>query len=168
MAIDDLSDDEFIVIVNKTVGAVLKQARTEKGWTREEMRQAMRLVRARSVQTVFNQETGIRSMMVAQFIDRCWALGVSPPDMLQQVVQRVDLELAGITVDLLGMVRNANLVALRRWAETQLAHNPDMHMVWLSPSRIQDMAALAGFTPDEIHQRLAPFTAPPRTDKHYE
>lgn len=79
---DKLVDTEF----NRVIGQILKEKRTEKGWSLLEL--SKRLNNKVSRQTLFHYENGDTKIRRNLFIDLCKVYAISPDTLLDEILIR--------------------------------------------------------------------------------
>lgn len=79
---DKLVDTEF----NKVIGQILKEKRTEKGWSLLEL--SKKLNSKVSRQTLFHYENGDTKIRRNLFIDLCKIYAISPDALLDEILIR--------------------------------------------------------------------------------
>lgn len=156
--------DDGVDSANPAIGAELRRARDTIGWTRAEL--AARLPFDIHVQTIAGYERGSVQCTVTRFIELCQAMGVSAPDVLAWAMQRAEVGLPtmGLQVDLHAVINNrsAELLPLRRWARQRLKDDlGGTGIARLTWPVVQEMATLFGVDREEFVSRLVLFTPRP-------
>ncbi|WP_103341136.1 helix-turn-helix domain-containing protein [Amycolatopsis sp. CA-126428] len=133
----------------RVLGDELRQARAERGWTREELRS--RMGGGLSLQTLATYEQGTRQCTLIRFVELCVALGESPSDLLARAHRRMAAgPETGLRLDLTRIVHSAPpaLEPLRRWAQNRLAlsASPDDAKEVIPPAAIEQLARLCGMS----------------------
>lgn len=160
-------DDEEIVnaAVAHAIGEELRRARESAGWTRADL--VARMPSDIHVQTLATYERGVRQCTVGRLVEICKTMGASAPDLLRWAVQRaeIDLPTIGLEVDLDAMLRSKEpeLLPLRRWARGRLNDDPDSGIAHLEWPVVQEMARLFDIPRAELVGYLIMFTPQPAT-----
>lgn len=145
--------------VTKSVGKEIRNVREHLGWTRGAV--VDRMSRTISVQTLANYEYGIRPCTVEMLVSICQALNVSAADVLGLALQRADIELTAVQVDLQAIVKDTqpDLRQLRRWARNRLKDEPNgSGIAHIERAVIEEMATFFGFTRVEFLKYLVGYT----------
>lgn len=145
-------------VVSRAIGEELRRAREEKGWSRGLL--VSRLPSGIGERTLLSYEHGTRQLTVLRLIEICRSLGVAPPTMLNQALQRAKIHLQNLAlqIDLHDLLndRTDKFRPMFQWARNRLNENPD-GMVELSPSSVRELAAFVGCTHQELAAYLARF-----------
>jgi transcriptional regulator with XRE-family HTH domain len=146
--------------INRAVGEEIRRARQIAKLTRSDL--VKRMGSGIKVQTLGGYERGIRQCAIARLVEICRALGVAAPEVLRLALQRVEIDLhtIGLQVDLRAVVRDrrSELVPLRRWARNRLADDPDgSGVVHLGPAVVQEMGAMLGYSRADLINYLMSF-----------
>lgn len=151
-------------IIQREVGAVLRRARDEIGWSRGYF--VTRLPSGIGARTLLSYEQGTRHLTVLRFVEVCRALEVAAPLLLNQALQRarVHLEHVVLRVDLRQLVteRDEKFLPMVMWAHNKLVRHPD-GIVAVAPSAVVEMADFMGWSRAELASYLARFV-PDLTD----
>ena len=145
--------------ITQAIGKEIRRVREHLGWTRGTV--VTRMSRTISVQTLANYEYGIRPCTVEMLVEICQPMGVSAADVLGLALQRAEVELPGVQVDLHAVVRDkqAELRQLRRWARKRLADDPNgSGVARIDRAIIEEMAVFFGFSRAEFLRHLFRFT----------
>ena len=148
-------------LITRALGEELQRARRQVGWTRAQLVQ--RMPSAIHIRTLATYEQGVRQCTVARLVEICHTLGVAATDVLGLALQRaeIDLQSIGLQIDLREVVRDdqAELESLREWANKRLADDPEgSGVIRLNRAVIGEMAILLGYTRSELVRHLARFT----------
>jgi transcriptional regulator with XRE-family HTH domain len=161
--IDDEVQDDAVAegAITRALGEELRRARDSVGWTRAEL--VERAPSDLQVRTYATYEHGSRQCTVTRFVEICAALGVSAPDVLELALQRaeVHLETIGLQVDLRALLdaEQSELEPLRRWATNRLRANTDRSGVArLTTAVLQEMAVCLDLTRAQLVRYLVRFT----------
>lgn len=146
-------------MITKPLGKEIRKVREHLGWTRGAV--VDRMSRTISVQTLANYEYGIRPCTVDMLVSICQALNVSAADVLGLALQRAEIELPGMQVDLRAVVKDnqAELRQLRRWARNRLEDDPNgSGVAHIDRAIIEEMAVFFGFSRTEFLGHLFRYT----------
>ncbi len=155
-AVDEDSDqtvvDEIDQSIVRAIGAELRRARANAGWSRPELIKHMQT--RIPVNTYACYEQGIRQCSIPRLVEICQALRVSAPELLGLALQRLELDLdrSGVRIDLRKIVDDERdeLRPLRQWANNRIkeqAHTADsdkpavVHLQW---AVVKEMATFCG------------------------
>jgi transcriptional regulator with XRE-family HTH domain len=156
---DVIHDEGPPGMITQALGKEIRRVREHLGWTRGTV--VNRMSRTISVQTLANYEYGIRPCTVEMLVAICQAMGVSAADVVGLALQRAEIELPGVHVDLRAVVRDnqAELRQLRRWARNRLADDPNgPGVARIDRAIIEEMAVFLGFSRSEFLRHLFRFT----------
>jgi transcriptional regulator with XRE-family HTH domain len=159
---DEVQDDVVAEgVITRAIGEELRRARNRVGWTRAEL--VERLHSDLRVHTYATYENGTRRCTVARFVEICSALEVPAPDILELAMQRAEINLRtiGLQVDLRALLedKQAELKPLRRWATNRLRANIDRSGVArLTTAVLQEMAVCLDLTRSQLVRYLVRFT----------
>jgi len=146
-------------LISRAVGSGLRQAREIAGWSRLQL--VVRLPSGIGDRTLLSYEHGTRHLTVIRFIEICRVLGVAPPLLLTQALQRARLELSNLVlqVDLRALIddRNDKFRPMVQWARNKLNRFPD-GIVEIKPSSVEELADFVGYSYQELVDYLARFT----------
>lgn len=141
------------------LGEELRRTRDDVGLTRAEL--VERTLTDLQVRTYATYEHGTRHCTVARFVEICAALGVAAPEVLELALQRAELHLRtiGMQVDLHALLRDrrSELRPLRRWAEARLKITKS-GVVRLPTAVLEEMAVCLGFSRTQLIRLLVSFT----------
>lgn len=144
--------------ISRAIGEELRRAREEKGWSRGHL--VTRLPSGIGERTLLSYEHGARQLTVLRLIEICRGLGVAPPTLLNQALQRARIHLQNLVlqIDLNDLLNDENekFRPMFQWARNRLSENPD-GLVELSPSSVRELAAFVGCTHHELATYLARF-----------
>lgn len=145
--------------LSRAIGEELRRERETKDWSRKQL--VARLPSNIGDRTVLSYEHGTRHMTVIRFLELCRALGISGPALLTRALQRAQLELANLElqVDLRALINDGSgkFRPLVQWARNRLNKCPDGVAV-ISPSSVEELADFVGYTHRELASYLARFT----------
>jgi transcriptional regulator with XRE-family HTH domain len=155
---DDVRDQA----VARALGEELRRARETVGWTRDEL--VDRMASEIQPRTLASYEHGSRYCTVVRLTEICRALRVSAPELLGIALQRAEIDLNNICiqVDLDALTRSDRdeLTQLRTWAKRRLAKNPDSRVAILKWDVVQEMAIFFDYTRSQLVGYLTMFTPP--------
>jgi transcriptional regulator with XRE-family HTH domain len=139
-----LADQTFL----RALGVELRRARTQVGWSTEEL--ARRVYSDVKSRTLVTYEQGTRQCTVPRLVDICQALNVSAPALLLRAMRRAAIAAASayMEVDLMAVLADEreHALPLHRWAAQRLAADPDgRDVVRLAQGAVQEMAVLLGY-----------------------
>ncbi|HEV2783476.1 MAG TPA: helix-turn-helix transcriptional regulator [Actinophytocola sp.] len=149
--------------VAQAIGMELRKARESAGLTRADV--VAMLPGKIHAQTLASYERGIRQCPVGRFIKICGAIGVSASDLLGWAMQRAEIDLQTIEVDLDAVLndKHIELLPLHRWARRRLDADPDEPgIARLDRIVVQQLATMLGLTRPEFVKHLIAFTPQPR------
>lgn len=142
----------------RAIGAELKIAREERGWTQEFL--AKRLPSGVGARTLLSYETGARTMTISRFIEICHELGVSANELLGRAFQRARIRLVEVVlqVDLVALLADdaPGLVPVHRWAHRKLRRQRS-RVAELTPDAVTELADAFGCSKHELIAYLAGF-----------
>jgi transcriptional regulator with XRE-family HTH domain len=153
------TEDEVIEkAVARALGEELRRAREAGEWSRA---QFVRLLPSGiGDRTLLAYEHGLRQLTVIRLLELTEALGVSAPDLLAQALQRTQLYLQNLVlqVDLRQLLEDNNyrFRPMFQWAKNRLNDAPD-GVVELTPSAVREIAAFLGNTHHDLATYLAKF-----------
>jgi hypothetical protein len=111
--------------------------------------------------TFLSYEHGTRHMTVLRFLESCRTLGVPGPTLLTHALQRAQVELTNLAlqVNLRALIndRNDKFRPMVQWARNKLNKHPE-GVVEVSPSSAEELADFVGYTYQELAKYLARFT----------
>jgi transcriptional regulator with XRE-family HTH domain len=140
------------------VGDELRRARQDLDWSQRELAHRVPDVNARKL---YKNEFGYRPCGLARLVNLCWAMAVSPPDLLELAMQRthLDIEMITLHVDLPSVAtdtRFTRLWSLRRWADGRLARGHHRHgMARIPPDAVATLAAALSIKTHDLAGYLA-------------
>lgn len=144
--------------VVRAIGAELKIAREERGWTQTFF--VKRMPSGVGTRTLLSYEQGTRTMTVTRFIEICHALGVSATELLGRAFQRarIRLEELVLQVDLVAVLADdaPGLVPVHRWAHRKLRRQQS-RVAELTPEAVTELADAFGCSKQELTEYLAGF-----------
>lgn len=152
--------DDQDAAVARAIGEEIRRARESVGWTRAEL--VARMPSDIHPQTLATYERGIRQCTVGRLVEICRTMGMSAPDVLSWAMQRAEIDLVtiGLQVDLRAVLADSRveLLPLRRWARGRLTDDPGAYIAHLEWPVVQEMAALFGIPRPEFVSDLIMFT----------
>lgn len=157
---DGVDVDVADSVITRALGTELRRARNRVGWTRDEL--ARQMPSGLHPRTLATYEDGSRQCTVLRLVEICLALGIAAPDVLGLALQRaeVDLDAIRLQVDLHAIMRDERkeLERLRQWAQKRLENDPNApDVVRLESAAIREMAVLLDYTPSDLFRHLAQF-----------
>jgi transcriptional regulator with XRE-family HTH domain len=145
--------------IAKALGEELRRARETKGWSRAQF--VSLLPSGIGERTLLAYEHGIRQLTVIRLVELCDALGVTPPGTLTLALQKAEVYLQNLElqVDLrLLLADHGNKFrSIFPWARNRLTEEPD-GIIELAPSAVRELAAFIGYPHDDLAGYLAKFT----------
>jgi transcriptional regulator with XRE-family HTH domain len=160
----------------QTLGNELRTARTQRGWTRKQMRAHLTSDNTDgsendevSQQTLATYELGTRRISVERLVELCAVLGQSPDQLLLRAITgAIGTDHADrVEVDLSTLARTGDprLQHLRRWAAVRVRQRPASlpPVQELDEHALAALAALAGTTSNELVHALRDLASPSRT-----
>jgi transcriptional regulator with XRE-family HTH domain len=156
----DKPDNLVNAVIAQAIGDALRRARVSVGWSRAEL--VSRLPSQIHSQTLAAYERGVRQCTIERFVEICLAIGVSAPSVLGGALQRAEIDLTTIQIDLRAVLNdnNAELLPLRRWARKRLEDEP-AGIVSLDWAVVQEMASMFGIARPDFVRLLITFTPQP-------
>jgi transcriptional regulator with XRE-family HTH domain len=132
--------------LSRAVGEELRRAREATGWSRLQL--VSRLPSGIGDRTLLSYEHGTRHLTVLRFLELCRAMGFAAPTLLTQALQRAQLELTNlvIQVDVRALLHddNAKFRPMVQWAKNKLNKFPE-GVVELAPSSVEELADFVGY-----------------------
>jgi transcriptional regulator with XRE-family HTH domain len=145
-------------VISRAIGEELRRAREANGWSRGFL--VTRLPSGVGARTLLSYEHGTRHLTLLRFIELCTALGVAPPVLLTQALQRARIHLHNLVlhIDLRQLLNDKDdrYLPLIQWAHNKLIEYP-RGVVELLPSSIRELATLLGCPYHELAGYLAGF-----------
>lgn len=152
--------------ISRALGDELRTVREGLGLSRDAF--VAKLHSRIAPRTLLAYEHGRRLLTIVRFLELCEGLGVSPPELLAEALQRAELHLSHLKlrVDLNKMLaeRNMNFRPLVQWARNRLSHTPD-GIIRVSPDAILELAAVVGHSQEDLRRYLCKFTPDPDPDE---
>lgn len=151
--------------VARALGEELRRAREAGEWSRA---QFVRLLPSGiGDRTLLAYEHGLRQLTVIRLLELTEALGVSAPNVLAQALQRAQLYLQNLVlqVDLRRLLNDNNnrFRPMFQWAKNRLNDAPE-GIAELTPSAVREIAAFLGTTHQDLAKYLAKFIPEPDED----
>lgn len=145
-------------VISRAIGEELRRAREANGWSRGYL--VTRLPSGVGARTLLSYEHGTRHLTLLRFIELCTALGVAPPILLTQALQRARIHLHNLVlqIDLRQLLNDKDdrYLPMIQWAHNKLIEYP-RGVVELLPSSIRELATLLGCPYHELADYLAGF-----------
>jgi transcriptional regulator with XRE-family HTH domain len=161
--VDDSHDDAADSTITRALGDELRRARESVGLTRADL--IARMPTEIHSQTLASYERGVRQCTVGRLAEICQAMGVSAPDLLRWAMQRAELDLPviGIQIDLHAVIsdKRKELDPLRRWAGDRLSEDSGSGHFHLEWPVILEMGRLFGIARAQFVSYLISFTPYP-------
>lgn len=151
--------DESEKIIARAIGEELRRARETGGWSRAQL--VTRLPSGIGDRTLMAYEHGLRQLTVSRLIELCRALGVGAPSLLGQALQKAQIYLQNLVLQVdLHLLLDDSTDKFRpmfQWARNRLHQRPEEEVVELSPSAVRELAAFLGCTHDDLAGYLSRF-----------
>ncbi|HEX5407931.1 MAG TPA: helix-turn-helix transcriptional regulator [Pseudonocardiaceae bacterium] len=167
------TDRQFELDYQRVLGAVVRRNRTDKGWTRAELVEALQELPTPwridvPVPTLASYELGTRALSVLRLAQVELALGV-PPGAIDTEVKSVMWPSANPNVLAVDLVRLSHstrydIVPAINWATALLASNPDQRVAELNAGALSELATLCLVDAENVMELLGEF----RADRRYE
>lgn len=164
----DTQDEETAKVIRRAIGAELRLAREDKGWSRTQFSE--RLPSGVGDRTILSYEHGSRAYSVTRLIEMCHTLGISTAGVLTMAFQRVRIHLENLTllVDLHALLEDETpkFLPLHRWARNKM-NRQEANVVGVSPASVTEFADFVDCSHQEMANHLARFipdTRPPADD----
>ena len=161
-AMADNADQAII----QAIGAELRRARGQVGWSRPEL--VKRMKTRVPVNTYACYEQGIRQCSIPRLVEICQALDVNVSELLSLALQRLelDLEKSGVQIDLDKILRDerGELRLLQRWARNRLKEDAlttgsrESAVVRLQWAVVKEMAVFSGVSRTQLLNYIREFT----------
>ena len=144
--------------VSRAVGEELRRTREAGGWSRERL--VTRLPSGIGIRTLLSYEHGTRHLTLLRFVELCWALGASAPEVLGMGLQRarILLDSVAVRVDLWALLADdtAEFRPVRVWAHNKLIECP-AGVVEVIPAAVTELAVMMGCPGRKLGDYLARF-----------
>jgi transcriptional regulator with XRE-family HTH domain len=144
--------------ISRAIGEELRRAREAEGWSRAEF--VTRLPSGIGERTLLAYEHGLRTLTVLRLLELCGALGLVAPDVFTMALQRAQMFLANLNlnVDLHALLRDESMKfrPMAQWAKNRLNRCPD-GIADLAPTSVGELADFIGCTHEELARYLAKF-----------
>jgi transcriptional regulator with XRE-family HTH domain len=145
-------------VISRAIGEELRRSREARGWSRGQL--VARLPSGIGERSLLSYEHGTRHLTALRFIEICRALGVAPPTLLNQALQRarIHLQYLVLQIDLRYLLNDRSEIfrPMRQWAQNKLNENPG-GVVELLPSSVRELATFAGCTYWDLANYFARF-----------
>jgi hypothetical protein len=154
----DFSNECMENEVSRAVGEELRRTREVRGWSRAQL--VARLPSGIGDRTLLSYEHGTRHLTFLRFVEICWALGVDGPTMARRALQRAQIRLAALTlqVDLNTLLADPGDTyrPMIQWARNMLNEHPG-GILEVEPVVVKNLAWFVGCTQRELTSYLARF-----------
>lgn len=144
--------------ISRSIGEALRGARQAHGWSRGHL--VALLPSGIGDRTLLSYEHGTRHLTLLRFVELCTALGVPPPSLLNQALQRAHIHLQNLVlqIDLHRLLddRDDRFLPMVQWAHNKLIEFPG-GVVELPPSSVRELATFVGCSYPDLADYLAAF-----------
>jgi transcriptional regulator with XRE-family HTH domain len=144
--------------ISRAVGEELRRAREAKGWSRAQL--VGMLPSGIGDRTLLSYEHGTRHLTVLRLVELCRALGVAAPVLLNQALQRSQLHLQNLVlqIDLRKLLHDKGdkFRPMHQWGRNKLNDNPE-GIVELAPASVRELATFVGCSHRDLANHLARF-----------
>jgi transcriptional regulator with XRE-family HTH domain len=145
--------------IARAIGEELRRAREALGLSRAKF--VVGLPSGIGERTLVAYEHGLSNVSIVRLMELCEHLGASAPEMLRRALQKAEIYLVNLTlqVDLRAFVRGANtrFRPMVPWAHNRMKDTQD-GIIHLTSSAIRELAAWVGQPQEELAQYLARFS----------
>lgn len=150
--------EESDKIITRAIGEELRRARETIGWSRTEF--VARLPSGIGDRTLLAYEHGLRQLTVTRLVELCHALGVGAPSLLGQALQKAQVYLQNLVlqIDLRLLLDDTSerFRPMLQWAHARLSQEPG-GVIEVTPSAIRELAAFVGCSHDDLTNYLSRF-----------
>ena len=152
------STEESDKIITRAIGEELRRVRETIGWSRNEF--VARLPSGIGDRTLLAYEHGLRQLTVTRLVELCHALGVGAPSLLGLALQRAQVYLQNLVLQIdLHLLLDDTTDRFRpmlQWARARLKQEPG-GVIEVTPSAVRELAAFVGCSHDDLTNYLSRF-----------